>query len=383
MSGGRFGTRRIGLADGGVCERIPPWLRMPLPASCSAPWVPPRSSRIVPAKRPNCGTPTACQTQAGTLLPRAGMDSQALSALLYRAGAGRAVRLLLCVLAIGAVSGGRAADSPPPASPAHSIRSAPSPWLSSASRAARTGEPPPGLPADSAVSAPLSGDSRSLVGSQESAASPTPWASQAQASPQGSLQGQTASPSRLPPSAASPAQEPWSAPPPTARSEVAPPPSSWSDPLSAAPQTGLPSQPSGAQVPGGRQRFASPAGPSASERFRFPERTWGGQGPGFPPSADPRRWPGTGAGQQDLSGTWRGSGGDLVIIQGNHARLYGNDERIHCDCVFWIYGDRLISYSPQTDVTHTYVFERRGNRFALQDETGQIMIYERVSGPGW
>jgi hypothetical protein len=70
-----------------------------------------------------------------------------------------------------------------------------------------------------------------------------------------------------------------------------------------------------------------------------------------------------------------------VVVQGNFARLYGADQRAHCECVFMIYGNRLISYSPQTDVTQTYVFEMRGDRFALQDEQGQIMVYERLTGP--
>jgi hypothetical protein len=80
----------------------------------------------------------------------------------------------------------------------------------------------------------------------------------------------------------------------------------------------------------------------------------------------------------DLTGTWRGSGGESVEIQRNYARIWGGEEK-PCNCVFFLVGQRLIAYSPDTDVVRKYWFQDGGsNRFTLIDESGNLMTYQRT-----
>ncbi|MFM1891840.1 MAG: hypothetical protein RLZ44_917 [Pseudomonadota bacterium] len=83
------------------------------------------------------------------------------------------------------------------------------------------------------------------------------------------------------------------------------------------------------------------------------------------------------SGAVDLSGTWRGSGGEHVEIRRNAARIWGAGQE-YCDCIFMIHGDRLIAYSPDSDVVRKYEFARDRDRFALRDEHGQTMVFQRV-----
>ncbi|MEJ2575718.1 MAG: hypothetical protein P8106_03270 [Gammaproteobacteria bacterium] len=98
--------------------------------------------------------------------------------------------------------------------------------------------------------------------------------------------------------------------------------------------------------------------------------------PGSAPSIVPRR--STSAGPPvNLSGTWRGSGGELVDIQRDTARVWGTGDQ-YCMCIFMVHGDRLIAYSPDTDVVRKYRFYADRDRFLLRDEDGQTMWFQRV-----
>ncbi len=81
--------------------------------------------------------------------------------------------------------------------------------------------------------------------------------------------------------------------------------------------------------------------------------------------------------QPDLSGSWRGSGGEYVEIRRNNARIWGGDQQ-YCDCIFMIHGNRLIAYSPDTDVVRKYEFATSRDRFALRDERGETMVFMRA-----
>jgi hypothetical protein len=82
--------------------------------------------------------------------------------------------------------------------------------------------------------------------------------------------------------------------------------------------------------------------------------------------------------EPDLTGLWRGSGGESVEIQRNYARIWGGEEK-PCNCVFFLVGQRLIAYSPDTDVVRKYWFQSGGsNRFTLIDESGNLMTYQRT-----
>lgn len=79
----------------------------------------------------------------------------------------------------------------------------------------------------------------------------------------------------------------------------------------------------------------------------------------------------------DLSGSWRGSGGEVVEIRGNFARIWGGEDQ-YCNCVFMVYGDRLIAYSPDTDVVRKFEFAGNHDQFMLRDDRGQMMTFRRT-----
>ena len=65
------------------------------------------------------------------------------------------------------------------------------------------------------------------------------------------------------------------------------------------------------------------------------------------------------------------------LMASTPARIWGAGQE-YCDCIFMIHGDRLIAYSPDSDVVRKYEFARDRDRFALRDEHGQTMVFQRV-----
>ena len=87
---------------------------------------------------------------------------------------------------------------------------------------------------------------------------------------------------------------------------------------------------------------------------------------------------GTDRHQPDLTGFWRGSGGESVEVQRNYARIWGGHDK-PCNCIFFLVGQRLIAYSPDTDVVRKYWYKSGGsNQFTLVDESGNVMTYQRT-----
>jgi hypothetical protein len=111
--------------------------------------------------------------------------------------------------------------------------------------------------------------------------------------------------------------------------------------------------------------------PYSSQHFGTWQRPYGGS-----PSACSGTST-TGSHQPDLTGFWRGSGGESVEVQRNYARIWGGADK-PCNCVFFLVGQRLIAYSPDTDVVRKYWYQSGGsNRFSLVDESGNLMTYQR------
>jgi len=78
-----------------------------------------------------------------------------------------------------------------------------------------------------------------------------------------------------------------------------------------------------------------------------------------------------------LSGTWRGSAGERVEIRGNQARIWGGNQQ-SCYCIFMIHGNRMIAYSPDTDVVKKFEYSGGLDQFMLRDDKGGVMSFERV-----
>jgi len=82
--------------------------------------------------------------------------------------------------------------------------------------------------------------------------------------------------------------------------------------------------------------------------------------------------------QPDLTGFWRGSGGESVEVQRNYARIWGGQDK-PCNCIFFLVGQRLIAYSPDTDVVRKYWYRSGGSdQFTLVDESGNLLTYRRT-----
>lgn len=81
--------------------------------------------------------------------------------------------------------------------------------------------------------------------------------------------------------------------------------------------------------------------------------------------------------QPDLTGVWRGNGGETVEIQHNHARIWSGNKR-PCSCVFFLVGQRLIAYSPDTDMVRKYWFLNGSHQFSLIDEAGNLMSFQQT-----
>ncbi len=112
-----------------------------------------------------------------------------------------------------------------------------------------------------------------------------------------------------------------------------------------------------------------PASPETSKgRSSAPPRYSGRPAPGYLQGGDS---------QPDLTGRWRGTGGETVVIRGNRARIWGGRFQ-SCECVFFVVGDRLIAYSPETDLVRKYQFRGNHDIFSLIDDEGQLMSFWRV-----
>ena len=148
--------------------------------------------------------------------------------------------------------------------------------------------------------------------------------------------------------------------------------SSWSNPWSSMPGGGLPTMPYGHDAMQTMPRdYATPMLDRAFD-------TWPAERRDF---TDRRTYLGmTDSYQPDLTGSWHGSGGETVEIQRNRARIWGGSgAQQSCSCVFFLVGQRMIAYSPDTDTVRKYWFNQTSaSQFELIDESGNRLIFWRV-----
>jgi len=136
--------------------------------------------------------------------------------------------------------------------------------------------------------------------------------------------------------------------------------SSWSDPWGSAPWSSIPwTAMPGASMPGMSAPWAS--------------MPWGA--PGMPPAYAPRAGSAAPHGPSSpLEGRWQGTSGELLEFRGDRFRL-GASEKGQVSGTFLIHGGRLVAYVPEADVTRMYQFERKGDYLALQDESGEVLLF--------
>ncbi len=146
--------------------------------------------------------------------------------------------------------------------------------------------------------------------------------------------------------------------------------SSYAGPMTKSPWS---STPSVLGIPFGNQ-WPAPSGfpsPYSQQPYSAWQAPYSGPLPTCPDTSVDRHQP-------DLTGFWRGSGGESVEVQRNYARIWGGQDK-PCDCIFFLVGQRLIAYSPDTDVVRKYWYKSGGNnQFTLVDESGNVMTYQRT-----
>ncbi len=156
-------------------------------------------------------------------------------------------------------------------------------------------------------------------------------------------------------------------------------PGYYSDPWGAPPPSYEPYSPGPVETPGMSQLspfdvFQPPTRP-APNRSDSMMRPWGqNRVPGARGTTTP---PATDRYQPDLSGNWRGSAGERVEIRGNEARIW-KDGQQSCYCIFMIHGNRMIAYSPDTDIVKKFEYSGGLDHFLLRDEHGGVMSFMRV-----
>lgn len=86
--------------------------------------------------------------------------------------------------------------------------------------------------------------------------------------------------------------------------------------------------------------------------------------------------PGTGTAARGLDGQWRGTGGELLSLRGGTFRLQGSGQM--ASGRYMIVGDQFIAYCAQARKVCQFRYERRGDRLALQDASGQGYLFQRL-----
>lgn len=149
--------------------------------------------------------------------------------------------------------------------------------------------------------------------------------------------------------------------------------SPWAGLGSSMSPSGIPSM---SQVPGAPfgGRMAAPSDFNAAYGGQ-PRITW--QTPYAMGQDAPARGAPADSHQPDLTGIWRGSGGETVEVQRNRARIWSGNSS-PCNCVFFLVGQRLIAYSPDTDQVRKYWYLGGTDQFSLIDEAGNLMNFRRT-----
>lgn len=92
--------------------------------------------------------------------------------------------------------------------------------------------------------------------------------------------------------------------------------------------------------------------------------------------------PGVAAGGFPLSGSrldgiWEGRNGELLIVQGNHFRIYPGFSG-YVDGYIQLSGERLALYNPENTFISPFEFAESDGRLALRDQNGDLFLYRRL-----
>lgn len=80
----------------------------------------------------------------------------------------------------------------------------------------------------------------------------------------------------------------------------------------------------------------------------------------------------------NLSGIWQGASGDVLVIRGNRFRIH-NGRGLYSDGTLRLLGNQLVTYVPASGVTRHYGLVQQGDRLALRDTEGQVLLFERLT----
>ena len=81
-----------------------------------------------------------------------------------------------------------------------------------------------------------------------------------------------------------------------------------------------------------------------------------------------------------LDGAWRSSTGEYLLIEGERFRLHADAER-YIDGRLRTRGHIVGFLYPERQAALVYRYRIEGDRMALQDKQGKILLYQRISSP--
>jgi hypothetical protein len=81
-----------------------------------------------------------------------------------------------------------------------------------------------------------------------------------------------------------------------------------------------------------------------------------------------------------LDGAWRSSTGDYLLIEGERFRLHADAER-YIDGRLRTRGHIIGFLYPERQAALLYRYRIEGERMALQDKQGRLLLYQRVTRP--
>jgi hypothetical protein len=80
----------------------------------------------------------------------------------------------------------------------------------------------------------------------------------------------------------------------------------------------------------------------------------------------------------NLNGLWLSSGGDVLDIRGNRFEL-GGAGQVAIYGTLMTDGHRLVTHTPQLNITRRYLMRRYPGGFVLQDPRGEVLTFQRIS----
>lgn len=100
----------------------------------------------------------------------------------------------------------------------------------------------------------------------------------------------------------------------------------------------------------------------------------------WPNPTPPPYWqPGSIPDPNPLSGNWQGMGGEVMVIRGERFRLYADRQNYREGLIQPIQPGIIALTDPATGISRPYEAARSGDRLALRDPQGTMLLFRLIS----